>query len=111
MGLKLYDIFSGEELKIAEKIQQRRLQMIVHSSIYYVFNDNIVPDSKWSEWGRELKDLQEKYPDIASKVIFAEAFKDWDASTGFNLPIHDDWVTQKATQLMDANTRRKHSLL
>ena len=111
MGLKLYEIFSGEELKIAEKIQQRRLQMIVHSSIYYVFNDNIVPDSKWSEWGRELKDLQEKYPDIASKVIFAEAFKDWDASTGFNLPIHDDWVTQKATQLMDANTRRKHSLL
>ena len=111
MGLKLYEIFSGEELKIAEKIQQRRLQMIVHSAIYYAFNDNIVPDSKWSEWGRELKDLQEKYPVIASKVIFAEAFKDWDASTGFNLPIHDDWVTQKATQLMDANTRKKHSLL
>lgn len=105
MELKLYEMFNSEELKIAEKIQQRRLQMIVHSAIYYVFNDNIVSDSKWSQWGRELKDLQEKYPDIASKVIFAEAFKDWDASTGFNLPIHDDWVTKRAIQLMNSKSR------
>lgn len=105
MELKLYEMFNSEELKIAEKIQQRRLQMIIHSAIYYVFNDNIVSDSKWSQWGRELKDLQEKYPDIASKVIFAEAFKDWDASTGFNLPIHDDWVTKRAIQLMNAKSR------
>lgn len=105
MELKLYEMFNSEELKIAEKIQQKRLQMIVHSAIYYVFNDNIVSDSKWSQWGRELKDLQEKYPDIASKVIFAEAFKDWDASTGFNLPIHDDWVTKRAIQLMNSKSR------
>lgn len=105
MELKLYEMFNNEELKIAEKIQQRRLQMIVHSAIYYVFNDNIVSDSKWSQWGRELKDLQEKYPDIASKVIFAEAFKDWDASTGFNLPIHEDWVTKRAIQLMNSKSR------
>ena len=105
MELKLYEMFNSEELKIAEKIQQRRLQMIVHSAIYYVFNDNIVSDSKWSQWGRELKDLQEKYPDIASKVIFAEAFKDWDASTGFNLPIHDNWVTKRAIQLINSKSR------
>ena len=103
--MKLYEIFSGEELKIAEKIQQRRYQMIVHSAIYYNFNDNIVPDSKWSQWGLELKELQERYPDISSKVEFAEAFKDWDASTGFNLPINEDWVTEKAVQLMK---RRGH---
>jgi NAD-dependent DNA ligase len=105
MELKLYEMFNSEELKIAEKIQQRRLQMIVHSAIYYIFNDNIVSNSKWSQWGRELKDLQEKYPDVASKVIFAEAFKDWDASTGFNLPIHDDWVTKRAIQLMNSKSR------
>lgn len=105
MELKLYEMFNSEELKIAEKIQQRRLQMIVHSAIYYVFNDNIVSDSKWSQWGRELKDLQEKYPDIASKVILAEAFKNWDASTGFNLPIHEDWVTKRAIQLMTSKSR------
>ena len=105
MELKLYEMFNSEELKIAEKIQQRRLQMIVHSAIYYILNDNIVSDSKWSQWGRELKDLQEKYPDIANKVIFAGAFKDWDASTGFNLPIHDDWVTKRAIQLLNSKSR------
>ena len=103
--MKLYEIFSGEELKIAEKIQQRRLQMIVHSAIYYIFNDNIVSDSDWSRWGVELVELQKKHPDISNKVEFAEAFKDWDASTGFNLPIHEDWVTEKAMQLIK---RREH---
>ena len=98
--MKLYEIFSGEKLRIAEKIQQRRLQMIVHSTIYYVFNENIVSDIKWSQWGLELKCLQERYPEIASKVIFADTFKDWDASTGFNLPINEDWATETAIQLM-----------
>lgn len=99
-GLKLYEIFSGDELKIAEKIKQRRLQMIVHSSIYYVFNDNVVSDNTWSKWGLELKDLQEKYPDVSNKVDFAEEFKNWDASTGFNLPINEDWVIKKAQELI-----------
>ena len=62
--MKLYDIFSGEELKIAEKIQQRRVQMLVHSYIYYLMDDNIVADHKWSAWATELADLQNKYPNI-----------------------------------------------
>ena len=100
-GMKLYEIFSGEDLQIAEKIQQRRLQMLIHSAIYYIFNDSIISDFKWSQWGVELMELQNKYPDISSKVEFAEAFSDWDASTGFNLPINDEWVLRKATQLIE----------
>lgn len=106
MGVKLYDIFDGVQLKVAQKIQQRRLQMLVHSAIYYVFNESIISDSTWSEWGLELKDLQERYPDISDKVIFAEAFQNWDASTGFNLPLHDEWVLNKAKQLMLRNNNR-----
>ena len=78
----LYDIFSGEELKIAEKVQQRRYQMLVHSYIYYEMNENLVSDSKWSEWAMELVDLQSKYPHIAEKVIYATDFADWDGSSG-----------------------------
>lgn len=97
---KNYEMFTGHDLEIAEKIEQRRRQMIVHSCLYYVYDYNIVSDYQWSQWGLELKDLQEKYPEIADKVIFAECFKDWDASTGFNLPIHDEWVMDKAEALM-----------
>lgn len=77
-----YDIYSGEELKIAEKIQQRRYQMLVHSYIYYNMNENIVSDSKWSAWAVELAELQNKYPDIAARIDFAKDFEGWDGSSG-----------------------------
>lgn len=98
--MELYDIFKGDALRVAQKIQQRRLQMLVHSAIYYIFNDNIISDSTWSRWAAELKDLQFRYPDISKAVKFGDVFKDWDASTGFNLPINDPWVLSKAEQLI-----------
>lgn len=97
---KTYAIFNGEDLKIAEKIQQRRLQMLIHSCIYYEMNQNIISDKQWDEWARELKKLQEDYPDISRQVEWYDAFIDWDASTGAFLPIKDAWVVRKAKQLL-----------
>lgn len=79
---KLYETFSGDDLKIAEKIQQRRYQMLVHSYIYYEMNENIISDSQWSKWAMELVDLQSQYPDIAKSVIYAKDFEGWDGSSG-----------------------------
>ena len=98
--MKLYDIFSGEELKIAEKIQQRRLQMLVHSYIYYRMDDNIVTDHKWSAWATELADLQNKYPDIEKQVPFRKGFEDWDGSSGAFLPLNEPWIKTKARKLL-----------
>ena len=50
-----YDLFSGNELQVAEKIQQRRLQLLIHSCIYYEFNQNLISDKQWDEWAKELK--------------------------------------------------------
>ena len=99
--MKLYEIYSGEELKIAEKIQQRRLQMLVHSYIYYDLNNNIVSDSKWAEWANELKDLQETYPEIAKTVPYGQGFEDWDASTGAFLPYSCPRIVGIANHLLD----------
>ena len=41
-----YDLFSGNELQVAEKIQQRRLQLLIHSCIYYEFNQNLISDKQ-----------------------------------------------------------------
>lgn len=98
--MKLYEIYNGEELKIAEKIQRRRLQMLVHSYIYYDLNDNIVSDSKWAEWANELKDLQETYPDIAKTVSYGHGFEDWDASTGAFLPYTHPRIVSIANLLL-----------
>ena len=105
--MKLYDIFSGEELKIAEKIQQRRLQMLVHSYIYYRMDDNIVTDHKWSAWATELADLQNKYPEIEKQVPFRKGFEDWDGSSGAFLPLNEPWIKTKARKLLGLPEEKK----
>lgn len=82
-------------------IQQRRLQLLVHSCIYYHFNQNIISDRQWDTWARQLVDLQIQYPQESKKAIWYEAFKDWDASTGAFLPITDEWVIKKSKYIMD----------
>lgn len=98
--MKTYELFTGDELKIAEKIQQRRYQLLIHSCIYYHLNQNIISDKQWDEWARELKTLQEHYPDIAKQITLHEYFKDWDASTGSFLPITLPWVEEIAHRLV-----------
>lgn len=99
--MNTYDIFQDEQLNIAEKIQQRRLQLLVHSCIYYEMDRNIISDKKWDEWARELLSLQKEHPDISEQVIWYDAFKDWDASTGAFLPLKDAWVVKKAKSLLN----------
>ena len=93
--------YTDEELPIAELIQRRRLQMLIHSKLYYDMDTNLITDKQFDEWGRELVQLQRNNPDIAKRVCFAEAFKDWDASTGAFLPLQDPWVVRKAQQLLN----------
>ena len=95
------DQFTKKELPIAELIQCRRLQMLVNSAIYYNMDKNLISDKQFDAWGYELVDLQKKYPEIAKKVCYAEAFEDWDASTGAFLPLKDEWVVHKATYLLN----------
>lgn len=94
-----YNLFDGPELAVAEKILQRRAQMLVHSCLYYEFDTNIVPDTKWDEWARELVQLQKDYPEISKEVRWYEYFEDWDASTGAFLPLKDEWVIKKAKEI------------
>lgn len=99
MNIKLYEVYSGHELQIAELIQRRRLQLLVHSCLYYEMDINLVSDRQWDIWAKELVQLQEQYPSISENVIYHNAFKDWDASTGAFLPLQDPWVVRKAQML------------
>lgn len=93
--------------QIAELIKRRRLQVLVHSCIYYEFNESIVDDATWAGWAVELEQLQAAYPAIADKVEWAAAFKDFNHSTGYNLPVQNKWVVGKAIQLMRWHEERK----
>lgn len=99
--------YTDEELPIAEIIQRRRLQMLIHSKLYYDMNISLITDKQFDEWGRELVQLQKDNPEIAKRICFANAFKDWDASTGAFLPLQDPWVIRKAQQLLNINRKMK----
>lgn len=94
--------------EIAELINRRRRQVLVHSIIYYRLNDNIVTDAQWTEWANELYDLQKQYPDIAMTCVFAKDFKGFDPSTGFNLPLEDPLAVNKAQQLLKWRDNNEH---
>lgn len=71
---------------ISEKIQQRRYQILVHSFLYYQMNVNIVNDHDYDRWSKELADLQREYPEESKKARYYEEFKEFDGSSGFDLP-------------------------
>lgn len=92
---------------IAEIINRRRRQILVHSVIYYKMDDNLISDNQWAAWAKELDQLQSAYPEIAKKCVYAKAFEDFDPSTGYNLPLEDSWANNKARQLLAQ--RDKHA--
>ena len=87
--------------EIAELINRRRRQVLVHSIIYYRMNESIVSDSQWAEWALELENLQRDYQDIAYECVFADDFEGFEHSSGYNLPLDNPWGVRKARLLLD----------
>lgn len=89
-------------------ILRRRLQILVHSCIYYEFNQNLVSDQTWSKWAKELVKLQKQYPRIAERVDYAKEFRNFDGSTGFYLPTKNVEILSKARYLLKIHKEDKH---
>lgn len=103
--------FTDKEYPIASEIQRLRLQMLVHSYLYYRKGTNIISDKEFDERAHRLADLQSRYFTISCKVkCFKEEFADWEGSTGMHLPLNNPWVMHKAEDLVDrwglSETRR-----
>ena len=80
-------------------IKQRRLQVLVHSAVYYEFDETVVSDETFDRWSQELVELLEKYPDAYSDE-YDYYFRDWDGSSGYHFPHRDNWVYAKAEWLI-----------
>jgi ribonucleotide reductase beta subunit family protein with ferritin-like domain len=93
-----------KEVKKAEEVEglinRRRRQILVHSCIYYKFLDSLVDDATFDKWAGELVELQKKYPAVAKNCVYADAFKNFDGSTGFDLPYYRPEIVGVAEQLL-----------
>ena len=84
----------------AEKIKRRRLQILVHSCMYYELDDNIVDDAVFDGWCKELVELQKEHPGVYSDR-FDQWFDGFTGETGYNLPLRDPLVYGTARNLLD----------
>lgn len=82
-------------------ILRRRLQILIHSCLYYHMNTNIITDGQWDQWAKELVQLQKDFPKIASKVDFHRDFRDFDGATGFHLPYKNEDIIRKTRWLLE----------
>lgn len=87
-----------EQLK--SLIERRQRQILVHSIVYYKYDQNIISDYTWSKWAKELYDMQRANPDMAKETEFYDIFEDFDYSTGSNLPMDHEWGNFIALRLM-----------
>lgn len=71
---------------VTEKIQQRRYQILVHSYLYYKLGDTVIDDHTFDRWASELVELQNQYPENSREANYYNEFKDFDGSSGFDLP-------------------------
>lgn len=94
------------EQTIAEKITQRRWQILVHSCLYYRMDENIISDYQYDAFARELKELQEKYPEIAKTCAFHKEFEGFTGS-GFDLPYNHPEIVWRAQRLLSYHERGK----
>lgn len=91
---------------IADLINRRQRQLLVHSIIYYKLNDSLISDDQWKKWAVELEDLQKKYPEIALKQRYGPNFVGFDHSTGYNLPLYDPDAFSIAYRLVKMKSRK-----
>jgi len=97
---------SGLNEEIFQLIKRRRLQMLVHSFLYYKYDKSIIHDRDFDHWAIELVGLQKKYPRESEAVEFYEDFKYFDGTTGFDLPLYHPFIEGMALRLLREHEKR-----
>lgn len=90
-----------------ELINRRRHQILLHSHLYYRLNINIISDHTFDEWSMELVKLQKDNPDASNQGVYAEHFKDFDGTSGFDLPHHLPEVASRGEVLLKSMKKIK----
>jgi len=70
-------------------INRRQRQILVHSCLYYQFNENLIQDHVYDAWSKELAELIHDYPDEFRESAYSTVFRDYDGCSGFDLPFSD----------------------
>lgn len=81
-------------------MNRRQNQLLVHSFLYYQLDTSVISDHTFDLWSKELAEAMREYPEIAKKSYHYKAFKDFDGSSGFDLPFHHPEVQNRGYHLL-----------
>ena len=99
------ETFPNPEDPTAALIKQRRLQMLLHSCLYYELNTELISDAQFDAWALELAELLSKHSNVYSDR-FDEYFENWTGDTGMHLQLRDPWVYSRASMLLEQHSKR-----
>ena len=85
-------VIGGVSVSPAEVIKRFRMNMLIHSYLYYWLDDPIWSDDKWQQVADDLTELQFRYPDPIG--FYDKEFEGWNGSTGMHLPKDNFVITQ-----------------
>ena len=81
-------------------INRRERQILVHSCLYYQFNENLIQDHVYDAWSKALAEFIQSHKEEFRESVYYTAFKDYDGCSGFDLPFSDPMVVGVAEGLL-----------
>lgn len=100
--------------EILEKINRRENQILLHSCLYYKFNDNLLTDHAYDNLGKDLIELSQQYPLEFSASYHYSEFKDYVTSecpSGYSLHYSTTEIVSKAVLLLRLYGRKTISYI
>jgi hypothetical protein len=55
----------------SDLIIRRRKQCLVHRLLYYCYSTSVIPDHKYDQWEKQLRELVAAYPELAGQLPYA----------------------------------------
>lgn len=93
--------FGGDVVyDIEERISNLESKIWCWAIIYYRLGSSVVTDRRYDETSRELQRLIKDYPYEFVRSRHYSVFKDFDWVSGYDLPLYDPYMTQRATMIM-----------
>lgn len=89
-----------------EWLNRRQRQILVHSFIYYQLNENIIDDHTYDLWCKELAKAIIDYPELFKQTTFYEGFKEFDGSSGYDLPFSNPDIQNVGYRLLNYKKKR-----
>lgn len=90
----------SEDELIVELINRRERQILVHSYIYEDLNKNLIDDTTWDLWAKQLVYMFIYYPEHAEKSEYYKYFVGWTGDTASDLQ-----TAYRLPEIMDAARR------